>query len=544
VRRAGLLLAALSACHGAVQTPPRTVELTAKSAPPAPPAPDRTVIRLSSDADVDGKIAGELALSAVTELHFRPSHDVRVETLTAADGDGPVEVVRIDDGKASRFLLKRPAKNVRYTLMIGASKDDGFGPLAEPTELRGSGDDLLVLPERDGRFPIELRLGVGGAEGASASSFGLGSVERFEAGTRELRGAYFMAGDVGNATFHASDGNDFAGFIGHTAFDPRWVSAEAVGIRSAVDAYMGRTAGPNAPPVAILFAAVRRDDPPIAVATRTHGLLISADRRAPWSPGGRILVAQALTKRYVGGFLWIGDRHEEREGRFFSEGFSRSIARDILFDASILDAKERAAEVNALLATVTFSHDEQSLVMARGALMATALDAALHRASSGRKTLQHFLRARLIEAADARKDSLPLGDFMAKIRESAGEETERELSRALEGGAEIALPANLLGRCFRMVRKTLVPFELGFVTTADNEMKVEKVLSGSRAEAAGLRAGDVVGDLAYKSGRADIQVKLTITRQGKTIPITFLPAGAGKPGRLFERVRGIPDDQC
>jgi predicted metalloprotease with PDZ domain len=268
------------------------------------------------------------------------------------------------------------------------------------------------------------------------------------------------------------------------------------------------------------------------------------DRRATWSPALRILATQALVRRYVGGFLWVGDRNDEASGAFFSDGFSRAIARDLLFDASWLTAVDRAAELNTLLAAVAFASDPRALVMARGALVATALDVALRKGSAGERSLKTFIRERLAHAARESKDTLAYSAFVASARSSAGDVAAREMEAALHQQAEVKLPSDLAGPCFRLVPKQLVAFELGFVTSTANVMTIESVKAGSAAAAAGVRVGDVVAELHYESGRSATPVKMTVIRQEKKVLLQFLPAGRTKAGRQFERVAGLPDDRC
>lgn len=542
-----------AACAPAASTVARAGDAPRRAeATPAvpPPLSNRAVIRLTTDPEREGRVLVELRLegllASAPSLRFQPSHDARIDTISARDSSGAIELRPAAEGSATKLGLARRATgplDVRYAVTFGASAD-AYAPFAEPIELSVGGDDVLVLPETDERFPVELALKTGGVASGAASSFALGSDQHITAGASELRGAYFFAGDVGTATFHGGDGDDFAAWIGFTAFDPRWVSAETAAVRSAVDAYVGRMAGAGAPPTSILFSATRRDDNPIIVSSRTRGLVVSVDRRAAWTPAVRILVTQALTRRYLGGFLFVGERSDEASGTFFSEGFSRAVARELLFDASWLLPTDRAAELNTLLATLAFGEDARAVMTARGALVATALDVVLRKGSEGKRSLKTFLRERLAQAANDKTDMLPRADFVARVRESAGEPFAREMEAALRQGIDVKLPADLVGPCYRLVAKQLAPFELGFVASSAAEMTVTSVKPGSRAEAAGVRVGDVVSELHYGQGRSGVPVNLVVVRNAKKVPLRFMPAGTSKPGRQFERIPGIPDDRC
>ncbi len=508
------------------------------------------MIRLDTDPGAEGRVLVEArfegALATTSSLRFAPAHEAHVEAFSARDSMGEVEVRAVTEGSVTRWSLARRAKGpleLRYHVTFGA-KPDPYAPYAETIELSVGGEDVLLLPETEESFPVELRLKAGGIASGGASSFALGKDQHVTATTRDLRAAYFFAGDVGTAIFHGSDGNDFGAWLGSTSFDPRWVSAEIAGIRSAVDAYVGRTTSLGTPPVSVLFTATRKDGPPIVVASRTRGLVVSVGRRAPWTPAVRVLATQALVERYVGGFLWIGNREEPASGAFFSEGFSRAIAREVLVESSWISRVDRATELNTLLSTLAFPTDERALVMARGALAATALDVALRKSSGGQRSLKTFLRERLAQAANEKKDTLTREDFVSHVRESGGETAARELVASLDHGAEATLPNDLGGPCFRLVRRELVPFDLGFVTSSGEVSTVESVKAGSRAEGAGLRVGDVVSELHYEPGIGSVPVTLTVVRKERKVPLRFLPIGPSKPGRRFERIAGLPDERC
>ena len=495
------------------------------------------VLTIASDRVRDDRIDVVLQWTfppgaAPTELRFTPVHAASLEGLVAHDAVGSLAVSRTGRGLALARDVQGPLE-VRYTIVL-ARTPTGDGSFAEPVEVHVLGADVLVLPEGEARVPVALALRTGVLAAGGASSFGLGADEAFDASFAELQRGWFLAGDVGTASFHASDGDDIAAWVGHTAFDGRWVGAETAAVRGGVDTWVGRSISPGSPPASLLFVPARRDDMPVVVGLAARGLVVSVDRRAVWTASARILVAQALVQRYIGGFLAVTDRAEA--GRFWSEGFSRTIAREIVFGLGTIDHADRAAELNALLATIAFATDARAVVTARGALGATALDVVLRKKE---RSLQAFVRARLAEAATSGKDVLPYDAFLHHVSEDAGEPGLRALA-----SSEPELPPDLLGHCYRLVRKDLVPFELGFTTSAGEELTITEVTRGSRAAAAGLVTGDIVKDLRYVAGRPDAPVTLTVTHAGKPRAVRFLPAGTAKPGRVFDRIPNIPDDRC
>jgi hypothetical protein len=363
---------------------------------------------------------------------------------------------------------------------------------------------------------------------------------------KELRRAYFVAGDVGTAAFHTALGDDMAAWLGPTAFDPRWVSAEIAGARSAVDTYMGRMPVGEDARRAFLFTSVKRGagGPAVIVVPRARGLLLSVDRRAVWSATPRILVTQALAQWYLGAFLSVGRKDDPASGAFFSAGYTRALAREILFEGSEIDQTERAAELNALLAATVFSDDARELATARGSLSATALDVAMRKTSHGERGLRELVRGLLDRAQSTGETFVPIPDLVARVREAAGDARARDFEGELTGARPIPLPVDLLAPCYRLESKVLVPFELGFVTTSDAELRVVSVKPGSHAATAGLEVGDVVSDLHYADGRASVPVTMTVKRGDTVKKLRFFPGGTGKPGRVFERVPGIPNERC
>lgn len=526
MRLVGLVALGLVGCAPHVRPVPAAVA--------APVATGMAVV-LASDRTADDlvHVTETWSGTAPSGLSFSPLGEARISEVSARDDGGGLPL-RVE---GARFELSRPARGslvLSYGVTLGRKPGASS---AEPVEVHVQGADVLLLGEGEERMPVSLSLRVGVSASGGASSFGLGADQSFMATYGELRRAWFLAGDVGHASYHAADGDDVAAWIGHTAFDPRWVSAETAAVRGAIDTWVGASRAADAPPTSLLFVATKRDAPPVTVGFATRGLVVSADRRAPWNAATRILVAQAMTRRYIGGLLAIGDGE-----RFWSDGFSRAIAGQVVFEAGTIDHGDRAAELNGLLAAIAFAEEPDALATARGALAATALDVALHRKQSD---LRGFVRGLLSNASSAQRTSLPHADFLRAVAATpAGEPAAQALDATVVRGAESELPVDTLGRCYRLEKRQLVPFELGFTTSADQELAILSVKAGSRAARSGLAVGDAVRDLQYTPGRSDVPVTLTLVRGGKARAVKFLPAGPARPGRVFERVPGIKDEAC
>ncbi len=564
----------LLGCSSQAARPPARVASLAPAierAPSATPPPDGVRIRIRSHDATLGRVVVTVRLEGAaraTSLAFTPSHPAALEGLVVSDEAGavPTTVSAVDGG--TRVDLARPpsgAVTLGYEVALSAkpldatARPDPTEPFAEPTELRVGGDDVLLLPASSAPYDVTLDLGTGGGEARAASSFGLGTAERAHTTSDELRRAFFVAGDLVTALLHADDGDDVASAVGYTSFDPRWVGAEIAGVRTGVDQALGLVPGSpsSATPFSIQIVSKRHTAAPIALSRRARGLVISVDPGAAWTPEARIDVAQRLVQRFVGGRLWIGDRGDEARGWFFSEGFSRALASQILFDMGMLTPADRAAEVDALLATIALSPlghasldalakdgspEAVRVSAARGALAALELDLALRDHPQGSaRSLEAFTRELLRAAAEERVDAMPLARFLDEVTRAAGSDVGQNVASVLARGSDVVLPSGGLGRCYRWVSRDLAPFDLGL--SVEN-LTVKAVAPGSRAEAAGVAVGDHVVTLEYRDGSSRVPVRLTYERRGETRAVTYLPAGRSLSAHLFERVPGTTDEAC
>lgn len=525
-----------------------------------PAAAPELDIRIATDGKVTGLVCVELRLPEALlarGLRFESTR-AKLGGARAEDLDGPLELAR--EGSAVAIDLKamrapRGPVTVSYTVTLDAGAHGAFAALVEPTDLRVEGSDVLLLPPGDEALPVALHLAVAAGRAQAASSFAVGADQRFSARSAELRAATFIAGDLGHAQFRSNDGDDFTAWAGFTAFDARWVAAETAGIRSAIDDYLGAQPHERRVVTSFLLIPEQRDQPNVSIKLALRGLVASVDPRATWSAAVRLRTAQALAQRTIGGRIWIGSREDEAGGQFFSEGFSRAVAQEVLAATGIFEPADRAAELNTLLSTLDLSPLGQAtraelaaasdkrealrVTTARGALVALTLGAKLTTETKGKASLKTLIRA-LVSRAEKR-DTLTfaeLGEATAAISPGA-----ENLLRPLNEGGEVTVPSDLIGPCYKLAHGSLAPFELGFEVDASPEgLRVRGLVSGSAAARAGLRDGDVLSELAYQDGRADLQA--SATRVGGAAKVRFLPAGKARPGRYFRRVRGAAPSAC
>jgi hypothetical protein len=469
---------------------------------------------------------GSLGCAAVPSVAAPPARPMAA-AASAAPAKPSVEDVRVTlepDGAAGVLRVEiataRPAG--RWTLPSGASEvtetrealrytvtpqPAGACPfVVTPDEAFFCGDAVLAMPAVDSPHQIELRLQADGELHARASSsLGDGGVVR--ARFAELGRAAYVFGAVHHAAFDAHEGRDRAAWLGYFSFDPRWVAAEAAGVRSGIDRWLGVQRPAGDPAAALLLVSTGDTTGDVHITPRLRGALVAAGPSAVWSVRPRLELARLFVQRTLGGAVTLD---APGAASWFDHGVAHGVALAVLRDLGVVTRAEAVAEMNTWLAEEVLSPhagtpvaaladgDEEArrLLAARGALLAVSLGDAL----------QGRVRAIVAGRRATFFDS----------------ETERA---AFESGAPVAIGVD---PCLRVAQRTVHAFSLGFARVGDAIATVEPA-----AARAGLRVGDVVDSLEYADERSDVPVRLRVTRDGESLDLEYLPRGAAHRARAL-----------
>jgi hypothetical protein len=446
--------------------------------------------------------------------------------LTAEDARGALEV-QAEQGRVSFARAITPPLRLRYR--VQASDDLTFG---EVTRFDGR---ALLLPTGDS--PCELAITIEGAPPERiASTLGLGSSRRIVAAPIDLRDVTWAIGELEHASFEAREGSDVIARVGGGSYDVRWVGAEIALLRTRVDGWF---ASIDAEPHTTVIAARPRAPgvAPVSAARSGIGLAVTMRSDAEWNAEARLIVAQVLARRWLGGVLRV-TAPDGDEDVWASYGITRWIAQEILTDMGTLSIEERAADLTRLEGVIALAdRGDRTIAIARGALYAAAVDARL-RARGTR------LRAIVLElvalAEEARGAPIARDTFLSKLRERLGDAEIARFEREVLGDAAIDVPRETFGPCVRRGRAVHRRFALGLAPFSE-ESDVAGVLPDGPAFRAGVRDGMRARELSYVDGQPHVPARVTLI-DGRTIE--WLPFDREVRGVGWERTPGIPEERC
>jgi hypothetical protein len=495
-------------------------------------------------------------------------------SLRVADARGDLAVTTRETAEGVAIVPATPRAlpiRLRYHVAAEVQSPARPPPVAlDPDRLDAQAGAVIALPAAIGETPFALRvdiaagaLGPGHGGGRAATSFGIGDARVARVRAEEVREAILVGGVLGHARLDGPEGHDEAAWFGFTAFDPRLAVADTAAFRTAFRQLLGERGGT---PAMLVIAADSRSAGEFRASRHGRGVLLRVGMQEPWSGPVRIATTTEVLHEWLGGRIWVGPSEAERasEGMWFSEGLTRSMARELLHRFGLISPAELAAEVEGLVALAVTSplrvHGHAGLarrvadrergalplLVARGALYALRIDALIRTRSGGKRSLDDVLRA-LYARATAQRGPLPTEAWQEAVASELGAEQATREHAAFERGGPVVLPDDALGPCFAAVERTYAAFERGFdldATRAADPRTLVALAPHGPAARAGARPGDVLVSWRETAGRSDVAAELVVTRDGATRTLKYQPAGARGRGPGFRRRTEVPDARC
>jgi len=500
----------------------------------------------------------KLARAGIERWHLAPAAKGAVSALQARDAGGPIAITLDDDGSSGTIVLApgaRPPVTFSYVL---AAVRGGICPFQiTADEAVFCGADALAMPvgREAERATMRLRLVPDGEfHRQAASSFGLEHEVSSTSSFTDLSHAGFVFGSLGHARFAAQEGRDHAAWQGYFSFDPRWVAAEAAGVRTGVDRWLRVSRPGDDPSVGLLFAARApgAEGRGLDIRPLFRGALVSGDASSMWTSRERLDLTRLFAQRTIAASIKLESADEPGStSSWFDEGIAHAVALDVLRGMGVISRAEAVAEVSSWLAEEALSpYRGRSLaelsvaarstdpaarqashraLAIRGALLGLALNDA---SGDGLQRLLNGLLASSKKAGTKTVSSRTL--FEASPHAASGRPAQ--LRAALESGEEMPLRASDFGPCVTLVRRKVHAYELGFTRSArasDGTWSVATVAPGTAAAKSGLLVGDVITELSHRPGHADAPVMLSLRRSSEKLAIEYLPRGAAREGRAL-----------
>ena len=143
--------------------------------------------------------------------------------------------------------------------------------------------------------------------------------------------------------------------------------------------------------------------------------------------------------------------------------------------------------------------------------------------------------------------ALTEADWEQALRTDVSLDEVDTFARIVRDGRPIVLRDDIMGRCFRHTVRTYTRFDLGFdelLTRESADGRVVGLRAGGPAARAGLRSTDVVTSSEYRAGRPEVDAKITVLRDGKSMTVGYSPRGETWRGPGWDRRPDVPDDRC
>jgi predicted metalloprotease with PDZ domain len=239
----------------------------------------------------------------------------------------------------------------------------------------------------------------------------------------------------------------------------------------------------------------------------------------------------------------LGELPESNPPYWFVEGFTDYYARLLLVRAGLITSGEYIHELNAFYyryrtSAVIQANDEsvqrhfysdqdfQQLAYQRGGLLAQMWDLRIRRRNNGKSLDDAMIDLR--DHASTREQILTEPFLTNHFSQFAGIEIREELRDYIDQGAIIPLPpTTALGPCVALREDVMYGYDPGVDMEAlANSRVVSAVRSGSAAEKAGIRNGQIVLERSeIRSGDPNSAISLTVRDATGEKAVTYFPRG-------------------
>ncbi|MGF7156367.1 M61 metallopeptidase family protein [Novosphingobium gossypii] len=470
--------------------------------------------------------------------------------LTVRDGKGAliprIEDVEEDGSNRTRFWRAPRAVGGALTLRYRVPIDAAAPPLALPqyemrTELGGfsaAGNAFLILPddETPRKTSIKWDFSAYGAGGKGASSLGVGdAASRTALPSGKLASMYYMGGRPG--IYPPDKDGFFAAWQGAPPFpmDPLMTWA------SDLHRYYGTFFG-YAPPSFGVFGRTNQRNPGSGIGL-TESFAFTFNHTTK-SADLRSLLAHEMLHAWVNSLDASMDTAGGLDRSWFGEGLAVHYQRLLPYRAALISAEDFLADLNETAGRyytnikiavpnadipAGFWRDTRIRVLPydRGSLYFAASDAAIRKASGGKRSLDDLVRTMLAERSAGR----PMDEALYRrlLKADLGDEGLAAFEAMLKGGTVLP-PSDAFGPQFRRVEKPLKRFDLGFdpASLLAKPKIVKGLIPGSNAEIAGLRNGDEILNTFSQDGlQGDQEAFLTldVKRGEEELHLRFQPRG-------------------
>lgn len=524
----------------------------------SPAAPDaaQNIPYVDVTVVVDGvtRAAGDrlFQLAMVANTVVTSGKDVRNLSIRDATGiiAARVRDVAEDGSNQTRFWeAPRPLRGT-VTMQYRVPIDAAAPPLSLPqyemrTERGGfsaAGTAFLILPADDIARRVRLQWDFAGygAGGTGVSSLGIGNVaSETPLPAEKLASMYYMGGRPGS--YRSDKDGFFAAWQGVPPFE----MAPLMGWASELHRYYGRFFG-YTPPSFGVFGRTNTRNPGSGIGLTDSFAFTFNQSSKP--DDLRSLLAHEMLHAWVNSLDASMDKAGGLDRSWFGEGLAVHYQRMLPYRAGLITPQQFVADLNETAARyytnikigvpnadipAGFWRDTRVRVLPydRGSLYFAATDAAIRRASAGKRSLDDLVRTMLA----TRRAGKPMNEALYR-QLLAGELGERGIAdfEAMLRGAVVLPPSDAFGPGFRRIQVPLRRFDLGFdpESLLARPKIVRGLIAGSNAAKAGLRDGDEIlnpfsqdgmqGDqqawLTLEVRRGDARLSLRYQPRGETVP--------------------------